>query len=269
MELHTIDKSNINDFTMLTLGEQNGFVLCRQGSLTLIMDDKPIVLHLQSLCILPAFIQIKVANHTDDLQAVMGTDDYDFVLSAMGEVTNTQNIVFIRFHPLVELTAEQMARIEELIDVTVRRLNTETELADKIVRLLVQVFGFEILDAYLTNHRQQPSQQNRCDVVYQNFILLLYQNFLHHRDVKFYAESLCLTQKYFSTIIRQQSGKSPSEWIELFVILKAKHLLSTTQKPVKEIADILSFPTQSFFCRYFRQKTGLTPIGYRKSRSAQ
>lgn len=265
MELYTIDKNNIEDFPTLVLGEQNGFVLCREGSMTIVMDDKPLTLSPNSLCILPAFIQVQVADCSDDISAFIGMDDYDFVLSAMDDVVNAQNIVFIRFHPTMQLNSEQRQRIELLIDVTLQRYATETALKDKILALLVKTLCYEILEAYVANYRQQTAHQDRKDAIYQDFISLLYKNFHKHRDVNFYAERLCLTPKYFATLIRSCSGKSPSDWIVLFVILEAKRLLATTQMSVKQLADQLQFPTPSFFCHYFKKHTGLSPMEYRRS----
>ena len=74
-----------------------------------------------------------------------------------------------------------------------------------------------------------------------------------------------LTPRYFATIIREKSGMSPGGWIARFVIAEAKTLLANPDNSVKEVSNRLNFPNQSFFGRYFRQNTGLTPRQYRKS----
>lgn len=58
--------------------------------------------------------------------------------------------------------------------------------------------------------------------------------------------------------------KPASEWISKAVITEVKVLLKDTDKPISEISDILNFPTDSFFCRFFKKETGVTPTQYRK-----
>lgn len=42
------------------------------------------------------------------------------------------------------------------------------------------------------------------------------------RAIQFYADKMCLTPKYLSSMIKAYSGKGPLEWINEFVILEAK-----------------------------------------------
>jgi AraC-like DNA-binding protein len=83
------------------------------------------------------------------------------------------------------------------------------------------------------------------------------------RTVQFYADRLCITAKHFSRLIRQASGKLPMEHIRRYVIIEAKTLLRSSDLTIHEIADALNFPTDSFFCRYFKQDTGMSPTDYR------
>ena len=69
-----------------------------------------------------------------------------------------------------------------------------------------------------------------------------------------------------STLIKRISGKSVSEWIDNYVILEAKTLLKYSNMSVQEIAYYLNFPNQSFFGKYFRSHTGMTPSAYRMSK---
>ena len=87
----------------------------------------------------------------------------------------------------------------------------------------------------------------------------------HERSVKFYSDRLCISPKYFSKLVRQASGKLPMEHIQQRVIIEAKSLLRSTNITIREIADALNFPTDSFFCRYFKHETGLSPSDYRQS----
>ncbi len=79
----------------------------------------------------------------------------------------------------------------------------------------------------------------------------------------FYARELCITPKYLTTLIRRVSGKSVSEWIDIYVVLEAKALLRFSNRSVQEVAYALNFPNQSFFGSYFKRITGMSPSEFR------
>lgn len=109
----------------------------------------------------------------------------------------------------------------------------------------------------------RSKSESRQEEVYLRFLddLQIYAN--RERSVKFYADRLCISPKYFSRLVRQASGKLPMEHIRQRVIIEAKTLLCSTDMTIREIADALNFPTDSFFCRYFKCETGCSPSEYR------
>jgi len=79
-----------------------------------------------------------------------------------------------------------------------------------------------------------------------------------------YAAESCLTVRHFSSLIRQYSGQTPKQWIHIFTISQAKHLLMQPNLPIKEVADRLGFPEQLTFRKYFKAHTGFSPSEYRR-----
>ena len=104
---------------------------------------------------------------------------------------------------------------------------------------------------------------SRQDEITTEFKRLVEQNYLQHRDLKFYAEQLGLTPKHISLTVKKSSGKSATEWIERYVIIDAISQLTSTDKAIKEIAYNLGFPSQSFFGKYFSRVVGVSPAEYR------
>ena len=62
----------------------------------------------------------------------------------------------------------------------------------------------------------------------------------------------------------EATGRSATDWIERCVIMDAKAQLSSTQKRVSEISDDLNFASPSFFGKYFKRLTGLSPRDFRE-----
>ena len=83
--------------------------------------------------------------------------------------------------------------------------------------------------------------------------------------VSFYARMQHITPRYFSAIIKEKTGDSALQWIVRMVITEAKQLLEESDLSIKEIADQLNFPTQSFFGKYFKQYVGVSPKEYRNN----
>lgn len=83
-------------------------------------------------------------------------------------------------------------------------------------------------------------------------------------QLSFYADRLCITSRYLGTVIQATSGVRAKEWIDRAVITQAKVMLRHSDKQTAQIADELNFPNVSFFCKYFKRLTGLSPQAYRK-----
>ena len=66
-----------------------------------------------------------------------------------------------------------------------------------------------------------------------------------------------------SALIKEVSGRSAAQWIDDYVILEAKSLLKYSDLSIQEIAYRLNFSTQSFFGKYFKQHTGISPGQYK------
>ena len=94
----------------------------------------------------------------------------------------------------------------------------------------------------------------------------LARHYMQQRSVGFYAGQLNLTPKYLTTLIRKTSGRTAVEWIDDYVVLEAKNLLKYSTMSIQEIAYYLNFSNQSFFGKYFKSHTGMTPSAYRIGR---
>ena len=93
----------------------------------------------------------------------------------------------------------------------------------------------------------------------------LTQHFRKHHDVGFYAERACLTPKYFSAVVKQETGHSAAYWIRVKIIAEAKMLLHIRNDlSMQAIAEMLGFGEQASFSRYFKRETGVSPSEFRE-----
>ena len=106
---------------------------------------------------------------------------------------------------------------------------------------------------------------SREQSVFDRFIYLVNQYAQREHHIKFYADEMCLTERYLGTVIRQTSGSTAKEWIDRALVTRIKVELKHSDKPITIIADEMNFPTASFFCKYFKRLTGKTPLEYRST----
>lgn len=105
----------------------------------------------------------------------------------------------------------------------------------------------------------------RKEDLYGRFMDMIFINCNKHRDVAFYADELCITQRYLAEITNAIGGVSPKEEIDYAIIHEIKLMLAFTNMSVQEIAFKMNFPDQSYLGRFFRRHTGMSPLQYRKS----
>lgn len=124
---------------------------------------------------------------------------------------------------------------------------------------------YRLCDIFIDENNRHTTNilRNRQRAMYEQFMLLLNKHHCQEHSIKFYADQICISPKYLSAVIKQISGRSAAEWIDEYVILEAKNLLRYSTMNIQEIAYYLNFSTQSFFGKYFKHLTGMTPGQYR------
>jgi len=105
--------------------------------------------------------------------------------------------------------------------------------------------------------------RSREQTIFDRFIQLVNQRCCEYHQIAYYADRLCLTERYLGTVIRQTSGITAKDWIDRALITQAKVLLRHTDKSVFQISEELSFPNPAFFSKYFKRLTSLTPLEYK------
>ena len=268
------DKQTVEALGPVVQLAKSGFFYCTQGEMSLVLGNRAFEIHRGDIYIYPPLSKTYIRMLSDDLHGTVGVADFDFVFTLANSISNTQNHIYMRENPCISLNDEQRRRIEELIELIRRRERSQGSRSTNennrlIYKQLLSSLGkalcCEIAEAYFFNHPIQPLKQDRKDRIFQSFIFSLSQNFRTDHSVSFYAAEQCLTPRYFSTIVREKSGRNALQWIMMFIIAEAKKLLSDPDPSIKEIAETLGFSNQSFFGRYFKQYVGLSPMAFRSS----
>lgn len=163
------------------------------------------------------------------------------------------------FFPLEEQSLEAIKEYVRMVQAALRAPNNYKY---EILTHLTVAYYYG-LGTYIHNAADRDIRTTGYDRIANDFITLVRDNCHRHRDMDFYAGSLCLSAKHVSLAVKKVTGDSAMKWIERYTILNAKSLLKTTALTVSEISDRLGFPTPSDFGKYFRRFTGMSPRAFR------
>lgn len=108
-------------------------------------------------------------------------------------------------------------------------------------------------------YRPDEVKSYRVRELFNRFMMLLERDYKISRDVNYYAEKMNISSKYLTNIVSQVTGHTPKTIIDQYVILQLKMHLKRSTQSIKEMAWEFHFADVSFFCRYFKKHTGLTP----------
>ena len=115
---------------------------------------------------------------------------------------------------------------------------------------------------YRRHADKMQASQSREQTIFDRFLYLVNRHAQQEHHIAFYADKMCLTERYLGTVIRQASGVTAKEWIDRALVTRIKVELKHSDKTIIQISDNLNFPNPSFFCKYFKRLTGLSPREY-------
>ena len=246
-------------------------IVCVKGSLKVTVDLKTHVMPDRSLMVLRP-------GHTIN-GYVAGNDFRGFfilvTLNALNGALPSLSKLFpcvLHFmnNSIINLSDRELLSQQRLHHLIQEKIHSEDyPYKEKVIQSLCEAIFYETLSLYTAHMEdEQPSTQaKRKDELLYQFLSLVENDFKQHRDVIYYAQELCVSAKHLSSVVKSVSGRTAGEWIDSYVILEAKMQLRNTSRTVQEISATLSFSDQSFFGKYFKRLTGMSPREFRMSNS--
>ncbi len=252
------------------------FAICTKGHFRVKILNEEYEIRERCLLTCIPFVSIEIMDVYESTELIFGNLLLEDVPRMINRWVNTNNVITIQNNPLVHICQSQFNLLTGSIEVYLKYIeeagiSSNIFICNRILKDMIQlqcslIIG-QVIKIYFSSIRMDDQDLTHQDIVFQQFIIGLYSNFLQHHDVRFYASRSGVSPKYFSTIIRRNSGKTPSEWIETVIISEAKNLLADSRKSIKDVAAILNFPDAPTFTKYFHRVTGLTPKTYRQTLS--
>lgn len=253
--------------------DQCGFFICTEGTASVSFFNKCHIVKAGALALFHPFVKVVFRNISNDLKGYWGEVDLSKALPVINQVLSVENIETIKSEPVVYIKStvfsNLISKVEEYLkecDELEREIAT-TEICRPICNALLksrnETLMLDVLNRYYLTKSKSVLHTTGHDLVFQKFMMDLQKNYTTHHDTMFYARRSSLSPKYFSAVVKQVSGAAPIEWIIQTIIAVAQNYLTDTSMTIKEIASTLGFPSQAFFCKYFKRYTSYAPKEFR------
>ncbi len=268
MDRNIIFLNNVKDLSIVDdLPRKNMFVsiICYKGRLQLKINTIPHTVQTSQILSCHPNDALSDTMISPDFQGAILCLSSEIVLQLFGE--NDIWSYFSRFSasPIVHISKESLRMLKIYDEAFHTKIKTEQSVFKReTLSLIIKCLLYEIMENMNTYMPSLTKGLSQKDILFKHFIDLLSGSTVKPRSVSWYAERLCITPKYLSTVCKQVTNKTAFEWINEYVAVDICHLLKNTNKSIKEIVDILKFPNASFFGSYCRKRFGMSPMEYRK-----
>ena len=167
-------------------------------------------------------------------------------------------------NPITDINEEMLNSLRIFYAILYRAAkNDKNPFRQQIIENLISVFYYGGVSSLNSESESNLKYKNH---IVANFLELVQQHYREERLIQYYAGRLCITPKYLSKLVKDHTGRAATDWIEQHVILEARAMLQSTDLSIQQIATTLNFPNQSFFGKYFKRATGVSPKQYRTAK---
>lgn len=174
--------------------------------------------------------------------------------------------VAINRRPVLHLNEEDVENAKFDLNALKRKMQHTGQLHyDETLKLLLQMMIFDFYDT-LIPYLQMPvidMTYSSAETIFKHFMQMLNAEGQRKREVRYYADRLCITPKYLSQICKKQSGRTATEMITTITVNYIRNMLESSDMTVKQIACAAGFDNLSFFGKFVKRELGDSPRGIR------
>lgn len=175
---------------------------------------------------------------------------------------------YIYKNPLLHMKSDYMSESLDIYNKMKSKLSeVDNDFREGALRGYTQILMYNAFNYFEKEKKivECSSEFSRSQEILSSFKSAVQKDYKKERSVAYYADLLCITPKYLSQVIKNLTGRLAGDWISDYVILEAKALLKSKKYTAQQVGDMLNFPSQSFFGKYFKRKTGMSPRSYMKN----
>lgn len=239
-------------------------IFCRKGTALIEIDLIPYEIVANTQLIIIAGSIVHNISNSDDFKISYIIFKHEVYDEATAQLEPSFTF-FLKEYPCVQLGEKRINKMNYLVEAMEDFYNEKTNcFRVKIFKNNIQSFLLDVYDKTRTLFKIDKSEEvGRREELFIKFIHLIHNFCPKEREVGFYADKLHITSRYLSSITQNVADKSAKYIIDKHAIQRIKIMLKYSNMSIQDISYELNFPDQSFFSRYFKKHTGMTPLEYR------
>lgn len=239
--------------------------ICRKGKVQLTMNDHDVTIPEGGMFMNFGDSMISHVEMSSDFSASALVMSHEFLRESVLSLMHLwPYLIFLLESPVVMLGQREQQRLLATYNLVVERLQqTDHCFRREATVACLQAVCYDVCDFLKRKVPQGSRLQPRSYALFDQFVRLVAMNYVEHRDVQWYADTMQITPKYLSEVVKEVSGRTSSQWITNVVVTEIKDLLRNSDLSIKEIAVEMNFPNQSFLGKYFKNVVGISPGDFR------
>lgn len=164
--------------------------------------------------------------------------------------------------PNVFVSGDNEVKMREILSNINAEFERKSDCSLSILRAYVHILLVNLLRIYAM---EQPTNiLDNTNTMVRKFRQLVTENYLTVRNVQEYADLMGMSTTHLRDTVKEITGYSPGQIIRQEIIFEAKRRLANTEMTTAEVGYTLNFEDTSYFSRFFKRETGLTPLKYRE-----
>lgn len=243
------------------------FLLCTRGTCTLTIHLTQYQLKANSIAIIFPDLYFQVMEQSPDCRFIFAAFSQELIRGSRLFSHTIEYTPYIFEKPVLHLEPSIAEIFYDSFMLMIKSLRIGNGFMNETkVNLAYSQTILNLGYLYKQKSNIEPARYNRNQEIVKELIRMVIQYYKTERNVSFYAEKMHLSPQHLSTTIKKITGKTLTDIISSFIIHDAQAKLRSTEMTIQEIAYSLNFPDISFFGKYFKRYTGMSPKQYRNTK---
>lgn len=240
-------------------------IICTEGNCKLTIHLSQYVMKKNSIAVIFPEIFCRINEATDNCQFTYAVFSKELINHTDVFTHTIEYTPYIFEQPVIDLQPEISEIVQDYLRLILKVQEISRSAIDKAQASLTFTQIILGLRKTIVPQLTPNNRYSRNHEIVRELLRMAIQNYRTERNVSFYADKLHLSPQHLSTTVKKVTGKTLTEIISKLVIHDAQAKLRSSELTIQEIAYSLNFPDISFFGKYFKRYTGMSPKQYRNA----
>lgn len=239
--------------------------ICYRGTASIIVGFHKFELTPNVIAIIPPDVIFSLSNLTNDfdVRQILFVKSFLQKMFLKEDIIDELLLLNSNYPPIYQLN-ERFPIVADRFTAIKREIALQSAYHLDLTRLILLEILYEYNRACEYCLLGFEKNMNRNYQLTYEFKRLVDQYFAQWNSIGQYASELHVSAKHLTEVVKEETGHTALQLIHERLLLESQYLLKHTTISVKECASLLGFETASYFSRFFKSHTTLSPNEYRK-----